>query len=76
MGFSCGDMGPLEAILQGRTNPAKNECHHPDRTALPHTAASQQSCVHLAVTTQCQTPGDVQVNSSPPAHSARPDPYG
>jgi hypothetical protein len=58
MGFSCGDMGPLESdsATQGRTNPAKDERHHRDRTALPHTAASQQFCVHLAVTTQCKRP--------------------
>lgn len=33
----------------------------------PTAAASQQSCTDLGLDSECQTPGNVQINDSPPA---------
>lgn len=35
--------------------------------AVAATSQSQQSCVTLGTSTKCQTPGDVEINSSIPA---------
>jgi membrane-associated phospholipid phosphatase len=38
--------------------------------------ANQQSCSHVGVATQCQSPGDVEINSSPSTQSATPGSSG
>jgi hypothetical protein len=40
--------------------------------APPAAAASQQSCVVLGTSTKCQTPGEVEINSSIPAPNPGP----
>lgn len=35
-------------------------------------AADQQSCTDLGGATQCQTPGNVQIHSAPPAQLSAP----
>jgi hypothetical protein len=44
--------------------------------AAPVAAANPQSCVNSGGSTQCQTPGNVQINTAPPVVSAGPSsPY-
>jgi hypothetical protein len=40
--------------------------------AAAATGESQQSCVTLGTSTKCQSPGDVEINSSIPAPPAGP----